>query len=395
MLRYVTAGESHGQALVTVIEGVPAGLPIAADEMNLQLQRRQKGHGRGGRMAIEADAVEIMAGIRNGLTTGSPISFIIRNRDWSNWQDIMAVGEGQGLRERSVHRPRPGHADLGGAMKYNHSDMRDVLERASARETASRVAAGAIFRKLLERFGMEIYSQVVSIGAVSTVPQSVDRASLQDFCRRVESSPVRCADDAITGQMVQAIDDAREVGESLGGCFEVGILGVPPGIGTYTSWEGRLDAQLSALLMSIPAIKAVEVGDGISNAVRPGSKVHDEIHIEEGRGIYRSTNRAGGIEGGMSNGEPVWARAYMKPIPTLYKPLISVNTTVWSEEKADIERSDICAVPAASIVGEAMLAFGVARAFLDQVGGDFIQQIDTNYAAYRDYLGKVWKWQKI
>ena len=395
MLRYVTAGESHGQALVTIIEGVPAGLPIAADEINLQLQRRQKGHGRGGRMAIEADAVEIMAGIRNGVTTGSPISFIIRNRDWSNWQDIMAVGEGQGLRERSVHRPRPGHADLGGAMKYNHSDMRDVLERASARETASRVAAGAIFRKLLERFGMEIYSQVVSIGAVSTVPQSVDRASLQDFCRRVESSPVRCADDAITGQMVQAIDDAREVGESLGGCFEVGILGVPPGIGTYTSWEGRLDAQLSALLMSIPAIKAVEVGDGISNAVRPGSKVHDEIHIEEGRGIYRSTNRAGGIEGGMSNGEPVWARAYMKPIPTLYKPLISVNTTVWSEEKADIERSDICAVPAASIVGEAMLAFGVARAFLDQVGGDFIQQIDTNYAAYRDYLGKVWKWQKI
>ncbi len=395
MLRYVTAGESHGQALVTVIDGVPAGLPVAADEINLQLQRRQKGHGRGGRMAIEADAVEILAGIRNGLTTGSPISFIIRNRDWGNWQEIMAVGEGQGPRERSVHRPRPGHADLGGAMKYNHSDMRDVLERASARETASRVAAGAIFRKLLERFDMEIYSQVVSIGAVSAVPQSVDKASLQDFRRRVESSPVRCADETISGQMVQAIDDARQVGESLGGCFEVGVMGVPPGIGTYTSWEGRLDAQLSALLMSIPAIKAVEVGDGVRNAARPGSKVHDEIHIEESRGIYRSTNRAGGIEGGMSNGEPIWARAYMKPIPTLYKPLISVNTAVWTEEKADIERSDICAVPAASVVGEAMLAFGMARAFLDQVGGDFIEQIETNYAAYCDYLGKVWKWRKI
>ena len=395
MLRYVTAGESHGQALVTIIEGMPAGLPITAAELNLQLQRRQKGHGRGGRMAIETDAVEILAGIRNGLTTGSPISFIIRNRDWSNWQDVMAVGEVQGLRDRCVYRPRPGHADLGGAMKYNNSDMRDVLERASARETASRVAAGAIFRKLLERFDMEIYSQVVSIGAVSTVPGSVDRASLQDFRRRVESSPVRCAEDTISAQMVQAIDNARQAGESLGGCFEVGVMGVPPGLGTYTSWEGRLDSQLSALLMSIPAIKAVEVGDGVRNAARPGSKVHDEIHIEEGRGIYRSTNRAGGIEGGMSNGEPIWARAYMKPIPTLYKPLVSVNTAVWSEEKADIERSDICAVPAASVVGEAMLAFGVARAFLDQIGGDFIGQIETNYAAYREYLGKVWKWQKI
>ena len=346
-------------------------------------------------MAIEDDTVEILAGIRNGLTTGSPISFIIRNRDWSNWQDIMAVGEGQGSRERSVHRPRPGHADLGGAIKYNRSDMRDVLERASARETASRVAAGAIFRKLLERFDMQIYSQVVSIGAVSSVPPTIDRASLQDFNRRVESSPVRCADETASRQMVQAIDDARQAGESLGGCFEVGVMGVPPGIGTYASWEDRLDAQLSALLMSIPAIKAVEVGDGVSNAARPGSQVHDEIRFDEGRGIYRSTNRAGGIEGGMSNGEPIWARAYMKPIPTLYKPLISVNTAVWAEEKADIERSDICAVPAASVVGEAMLAFGVARAFLNQMGGDFIEQVETNYAAYREYLGKVWKWRKI
>ncbi|MEQ8201613.1 MAG: chorismate synthase [Syntrophomonadaceae bacterium] len=395
MLEYITAGESHGQALVTIIEGMPAGLPISAGEINLQLQRRQKGHGRGGRMAIEADEVEILAGIRNGHTTGSPLSFIIRNRDWSNWQDIMAVGEGQGPRERSVQRPRPGHADLGGAMKFNHTDMRDVLERASARETASRVAAGAIFRKLLERFDMDIYSQVVSIGAVSAVSQPVDRDSLQDFRNRVEASPVRCPDETISGQMVQAIDNARQAGESLGGCFEVGILGVPPGIGTYTSWEGRLDAQLSALLVSIPAIKAVEVGDGINNAARPGSKVHDEIRFDETRGIYRPTNHAGGIEGGMSNGESIWARAYMKPIPTLYKPLISVNTAIWAEEKADIERSDICAVPAASIVGEAMLAYGLARAFLAKVGGDFIGQIESNYAAYREYLRKVWKWQRI
>lgn len=394
MLRYVTAGESHGQALVTIIEGMPAGLPITAEEVNLQLQRRQKGHGRGGRMAIETDAAEILSGIRNGLTTGGPISFMIKNRDWSNWQDIMAVEESRGARERSVHRPRPGHADLGGAMKYDHRDMRDVLERASARETASRVAAGAIFRKLLERFEMEIYSQVVSIGAVSAVPQSVDRVSLQDFRRRVESSPVRCPDESMSGQMVQAIDDARQAGESLGGCFETGILGVPPGIGTFTSWEGRLEAQLSALIMSIPAIKAVEVGAGVSNATRPGSKVHDEIFFDAGRGIHRSTNRAGGIEGGMSNGEPIWVRAHMKPIPTLYKPLFSVNTAVWAEEKADIERSDICAVPAASIVGEAMVAYGLARAFLAKVGGDFIGQIESNYATYREYLWKEWKWQR-
>lgn len=396
MLKYSTAGESHGQALVTIIEGMPSGLPISVEDINIQLQRRQQGHGRGGRMAIESDEVEILAGIRSGLTTGSPIALMIRNRDWENWQEIMAVeGVAGQSQERAVRRPRPGHADLSGAMKYNQADMRDVLERASARETASRVAAGAIFRKLLEHFGMQVYSQVVAIGSVCSEPPPPDLPDLHGFLSRVESSPVRCADSEKGSEMVKAIDEARQAGESLGGCFEVGVLGAPPGMGTYTVWQERLDARLGGLLMSIPAIKAVELGDGVRNALRPGSVVHDEIHLDSERGIFRPTNRAGGIEGGMSNGEPIWARAYMKPIPTLYKPLLSVNTEVWQEEKADIERSDICAVPAASIVGEAMLAYGIAQAFLEKMGGDFISQVETNYAVYRDYLWKVWKWQRI
>lgn len=396
MLKYTTAGESHGQALVTIIEGMPAGLPIEVEAVNHQLQLRQKGYGRGGRMAIEADEVEILAGMRAGRTTGSPISFLIRNRDWKNWQEIMAVeNTSAGVGERTVRRPRPGHADLGGAMKYDLPDMRDVLERASARETASRVAAGALFRQLLQHFQMEIFSQVVSIGKVVAESQIVRPDNLEDFRGKVETSPVRCADEAKGVEMMRAIDEARQAGESLGGCFEVGILGAPPGMGTFTCWEERLDARLSALLMSIPAIKAVELGDGVGNSLSPGSLVHDEIHFASDRGIFRKTNRAGGIEGGMSNGESIWARAYMKPIPTLYKPLISVNTLVWAEEKADIERSDICAVPAASVVGEAMFAYGIARAFLEKVGGDFIGQVESNYAAYKEYLWKVWKWRKI
>ncbi len=395
MLKYSTAGESHGKELVVIIEGLPSGLPISAEEINQQLRRRQKGHGRGGRMAIESDQAEILAGIRAGYTTGSPVALIIKNKDWENWQDIMAAEFSAGAREKAVRRPRPGHADLAGAMKYNHSDMRDILERASARETASRVAAGAVFRKLLECFNMKIYSQVLSIGAVKAQPQAVHFDNLTGFEAAIELSPVRCADKSAEEQMIAAIDAARQAGESLGGSFEVGVLGVPPGIGTYTCWENRLDARLSGLLMTIPAIKAVEIGDGIRNAASPGSEVHDEIHYQPDKGLFRLSNHAGGIEGGMSNGEIIWARAYMKPIPTLYKPLLSVNTEKWLEEKADIERSDICAVPAASVVGEAMMAYGLAQAFLDKVGGDFLGQIQDNYAGYGEYLRKVWKWQKI
>ncbi|MDD4170606.1 MAG: chorismate synthase [Syntrophomonas sp.] len=394
MLRYSTAGESHGKALVTIIEGMPAGMEIGSDDINLQLQRRQKGYGRGGRMTIESDEVEILAGIRAGRTTGSPIALSIRNRDWENWQDIMAAENAAQAGDRAVKRPRPGHADLAGAMKYNHSDMRNILERASARETASRVAAGAIFRKLLECFNIYIYSQVLSIGEVRAAPEPVSLQGWADFLARVEASSVRCPDNEKEGLMRASIDQARQAGESLGGSFEVGALGLPPGIGTYTCWEDRLDARLSSLLMTIPAIKAVEIGDGINNASSPGSMVHDEIHYHPDKGIFRLSNHAGGIEGGMSNGETIWARAYMKPIPTLYKPLLSVNTDTWAEEKADVERSDICAVPAASVVGEAMLAYGIADALLDKFGGDFIEQIRDSYDCYCNYLRKVWRWEK-
>lgn len=395
MLKYSTAGESHGKALITIIEGMPAGMNISSDEINRDLRRRQKGYGRGGRMSIESDQVEILSGVRAGQTTGSPIAVSISNRDWENWQEIMAAEMTPYSGERAVKRPRPGHADLPGAMKFNHSDMRNVLERASARETASRVAAGAFFRKFLKYFNIYIYSQVISIGDIRAVPEPVSMEKWDIFQERVEASDVRCPDSTAEIRMIEAIDDARQNGESLGGCFEAGALGVPPGIGTYTCWENRLDARLGGLLMTIPAIKAVEIGDGIKNAASPGSMVHDEIHYREDQGIYRLSNRAGGIEGGISNGETVWARAFMKPIPTLYKPLVSVNTEIWAEEKADVERSDICAVPAASVVGEAMLAYGIAGAFLDKFGGDFMEQIVDSYENYCEYLRKVWRWEKI
>lgn len=395
MLRYFTAGESHGKSLVTIMEGVPAGVAVKTEYINHELQRRQKGYGRGGRMDIESDEVEILAGVRAGLSTGSPIAFSIRNRDWENWQEIMAVEETTRSQERSVRRPRPGHADLPGAMKYNHSDMRNVLERASARETASRVAAGAICKELLKYFGIHIYSQVLSIGSVKAEPEKVDLLGLDYFQARMDDSLVRCGDREKERQMVQLIDKARREGESLGGSFETGALGVVPGIGSYTCGGSRLDARLSGLLMTIPAIKAVEIGEGINNAALPGSMVHDEIHYQADKGVFRLSNHAGGIEGGMSNGETIWARAYMKPIPTLYKPLLSVETDTWTEVRADIERSDICAVPAASIVGEAMLAYGIAAAFLEKFAGDFIDQIRYSYDSYVDYLRKAWKWERI
>ncbi len=395
MLRFTTAGESHGPGLLVIIEGLPAGLFIDQDFINQELGRRQQGYGRGGRMKIESDRVEVLSGVRNNRALGSPVSFLIRNKDHANWRDIMGSGACSQLEEKAVFRPRPGHADLTGAMKYGHHDMRNILERASARETTVRVAAGAVFKQLLGNFSMDIYSQVLAIGEVSSPGARVERAGLRELRRVVENSPVRCADPSSEKLMIEAIDCARASGESLGGSFEVGVIGVLPGLGSHTSWEQRLDSRLAAALMGIQAIKAVEIGEGVANSAAPGSSAHDQIYFSDEQGVYRLTNNAGGIEGGMSNGEVVWARAYMKPIPTLMKPLSSVDTVNWKQEAAVTERSDVCAVPAAAVVGEAMSAYVIAHAFLEKFGNDSIEEIRRNFDGYRQYVRKVWKWEKI
>ena len=395
MLRFITSGESHGKGLVGFIEGFPAGVTIKEELVNNDLSRRQKGYGRGGRMKIEKDQVEILAGVRNQVSLGSPISFMIENHDYKNWADIMNPGPCSDIEKQAVNRPRPGHADLAAGIKYNHQDMRNILERASARETAARVAAGSFFKQLLMVFNIYIYSQVIGIGNIKAEHTGLHHFTYDQFMEKVEASPVRCLDPLVTEQMIAEIDQAQKSGESLGGFFEVGAIGVPPGLGSHTSWDRKLDAKLSSLLMSIPAIKAVEIGEGILNASSPGSAVHDQIFFESERGLYRTSNRAGGLEGGVTNGETVWARAYMKPIPTLYQPLQSVNTSTWEAEKASIERSDICAVPAAAVVGEAMLAFGLAQALAEKLGGDNLGEMLENYSNYRNYMKRVWKWKRI
>lgn len=392
MLKFISAGESHGKGLIGIIEGLPAGLEISAGEIDAELKRRQGGYGRGGRMAIETDEVEIISGIRNGMTLGSPISFFIANRDHENWQGIMDSGVLEKPGEKKVTRPRPGHADLAGAIKYHHEDMRNVLERASARETAVRVAAGAIFKKLLREFGIYIYSEVVGVGGVTCSAFRPDRETLAYFMELTGKSQLGSADLNKEEEMIKVIDRARRQGESLGGIFETGAIGVSPGLGSHISFDRRLDARLAGLLMSIPAIKAVEIGEGTANAEKTGTMVHDELYYDPPGGLYRKTNHAGGIEGGISNGETILVRAYMKPIPTQYKPLQSVNIASWQEESATVERSDICAVPAAAVVGEAMLAFGLAEALMEQSGGDSMAQMRQNYESYRKYLQKVWQW---
>lgn len=392
MLKFISAGESHGKGLIGIIEGLPAGLEISAGEIDAELKRRQGGYGRGGRMAIETDEVEIISGIRNGMTLGSPISFFIANRDHENWQGIMDSGVLEKPGEKKVTRPRPGHADLAGAIKYYHEDMRNVLERASARETAVRVAAGAIFKKLLREFGIYIYSEVVGVGGVTCSAFRPDWETLAYFMELTGKSQLGSADLNKEEEMIKVIDRARRQGESLGGIFETGAIGVFPGLGSHISFDRRLDARLAGLLMSIPAIKAVEIGEGTANAEKTGTMVHDELYYDPPRGLYHKTNHAGGIEGGISNGEAILVRAYMKPIPTQYKPLQSVNIASWQEESATVERSDICAVPAAAVVGEAMLAFGLAEALMEQSGGDSMAQMRQNYESYRKYLQKVWQW---
>ena len=386
MLRFLTAGESHGQALVMTLDGMPAGLQVDIDALNAQLRRRQGGYGRGRRMQIESDRAEILAGVRHGRTTGAPIALLIRNRDWVNWQQTMYVEaempEGAtGARKAEVTRPRPGHADLAGAVKYGHDDVRNVLERASARETAARVAAGSLARQFLARFDVRIASHVSAIGDLAIPPERV--VTFADAQALADDDPLRCVDPALQQQMMAHIDAAKAAGDTVGGAFEVIATGVPAGLGSYVQWDRKLDGRLAQALMCIHAIKAVGIGIGPEVAIRPGSRVHDEIVPPAGERASpaRPTNNAGGLEGGVTNGEDVRVSGFMKPIATLMKPLRSVDLSTLAEAPAAIERSDVCAVPAAAVVGEAMVAFVLADAFLEKFGGDSIDEIAGHYEA--------------
>ena len=387
MLRFLTAGESHGRALVVILEGLPAGLPIDADAITRDLRRRQGGYGRGRRMAIESDRAEIMSGVRAGQTLGGPLAMVIENRDWPNWQYTMRATEeappdAGGARRAPVTRPRPGHADLAGGAKYERDDLRDILERASARETAARVAAGAVARQLLAHAGLRITSHVFTLGSVSLPdPGAVDFTRASGL---PDDAPLRCVDAELERQMIAEIDRAREAGDTLGGAFEIIATGVPVGLGSYVQWDRKLDGRLAQALMSIPAIKGVGIGIGPAVASLPGSRVHDEIVIgDESRatGLARPTNRAGGLEGGVTNGEDLRVSAYMKPISTLMKPLRSVDLSTMAESPAAIERSDVCAVPAAAVVGEAMVSLVLADALLERFGGDSIAALDRAMAS--------------
>ena len=403
MLRYLTAGESHGKCLTSIIEGLPANLNLSEKDINRELSRRQIGYGRGGRMAIEKDEVEITAGIRFGKTIGSPLAMIVRNRDWENWKEVMSSELGVGSSElKIVTRPRPGHADLAGVLKYDSQDIRNILERSSARETAARVAVGAICKRFLDEFGIKVMSWVKEIGGVKGQGSRVkNEKDIETFFEMAESSDVRCPDKKISEEMRKTIDRARKNGDSLGGIFEVVVTGIPPGLGSHVQWDRKLDGNLARALMSIQAIKGVEVGTGFKAAERFGSEVHDEIFYRSQKSearsqkekfwpiiprFYRKTNNAGGIEGGMSNGEPIVVLAAMKPIPTLYKPLKSVDIKTKKPFTASVERSDICAVPAASVIGEAVVAFEIANAFVDKFSGDSLGEIKRNYKGYLEYL---------
>jgi len=387
MLRFLTAGESHGQLLMGVIEGIPSGLAITASEINSDLARRQTGYGRGGRMRIEKDTAEITCGVRWGRTLGSPIGLIIKNRDWVNWTDRMSPDPSMSGSIPPETRPRPGHADLCGIIKYAHTDVRNVLERASARETAMRVALGAVAKIFLSVFSVRIVGHVIEIGGIKARPGNVSVDLLSD---RVEKSELRCADKKAEARMKKSIDEAKKNGDTVGGVFEIITTNVPAGLGSYSQWDKRMNARLAYAVMSIQAIKGVEIGIGFDAAACFGSDVHDAIYYDRSKHkFYRKTNRAGGIEGGITNGEDIVVRAAMKPIATLYSPMDSVDVKTKKPFKATVERSDYCAVPAASVVGEAMVAVEIANAFLEKFGGDSMDEIQRNYQGYLDYISKL------
>jgi chorismate synthase len=382
MFRFLTAGESHGPALVTIVEGIPAGLPLTAEPIDLQLRRRQGGYGRGARQKIETDAVEILTGIRFGETLGSPIAFRIPNRDWENWQGRMQIAppsEGQEV-PRAITVPRPGHADYVGMVKYGHDDLRNVLERSSARNTATLVAVGAVARVLLAEFGIQIVSHVVRIGAEEA--PSPDGLTADELSAAAEASAVRCVDPEASERMVSLIDQAKRRGDTLGGVFEVVAFGLPVGLGSYVHWDKRIDGRLAMALMSINAIKGVEIGLGFGVAAVPGSQVHDEFALSVD-GIQRLSNRAGGTEGGITNGQPLVTRAAMKPIATLMRQLGSVDLATREAKPAFAERSDVCAVPAAAVIGEAMVAIVLAQTFLEKFGSDSLTEVRRNYDAFQ------------
>ena len=404
--KFTTAGESHGKALVAIVEGVPSGLPIDTAAIDHELWRRQQGYGRGGRMKIETDTVEILSGVRHGKTLGSPIALMIKNNDFVHWEEVMSAEDlsDQPKNPREVKRPRPGHADLAGGQKYQTRDLRDILERASARETAARVACGAIAKQLLAAFGVVIKSHVIKLGHVQIVPLHQTWESISAI---PVDSPLNCADDDVQREMIKLIDQAKYDGDTLGGIFEVVAKDLPVGLGSHTSWEDKLDGRIARAIMSIHAIKAVEIGEGVANAGRRGSEVHDEIYFDaetgdkrqetgeeiespvsrlpspvSNGGFRRSSNRAGGLEGGITNGEELRVRAYMKPISTLRKPLASVDIDTKEPSDAAFERSDITAVPAAGVIGEAMLAVALANEMREKFGGDSIHEMKRNYDSY-------------
>lgn len=386
MLRFTTAGESHGRALVAIVEGLPAGMPVDAEQINHDLQRRQWGYGRGGRMKIEQDRVDILSGVRHGLTLGSPLALMIENKDWANWTEVMASEprEIAPQKSRRVKRPRPGHADLPGGMKYDVRDLRNVLERASARETAARVACGALAKQLLSQFGAEIRSHVIQLGGIPEKPLELTWESIAAIA---EDAPLSCADSVAQQQMINLIDATRKKGDTLGGIFEVVARGIFPGLGSHTSWNAKLDGCLAQAIMSIHAVKAVAIGAGIEATALPGSEVHDEIaYNAETKEFIRATNRAGGLEGGITNGEEVRVRGHLKPISTLRRPLRSVDIDTKQEEAAAFERSDITVVPAAGVIGEAMVALVLASAMREKFGGDSLGEMKHNFEGYREQL---------
>ena len=384
MLRFLTAGESHGPQLTVIIEGLPSGLAISEDDLRRDLARRQGGHGRGGRQKIETDFARIASGVRGGFTIGSPVTLVLENKDHANWTAEMTAST-EGFAPKPVTRLRPGHADLAGALKYGHTDVRNVLERSSARETATRVAAGAVARKLLGTFGVEIFSFTQSIGRtdIGFEGVDVDTVTIAD----IEASPVRCPDPDASRRMVADIDEVAERGDTLGGTFRIVARGVPLGLGSYVHWDRKLDGRLAQAVLSINAIKGVEFGAGFEGAARPGSEFHDQIDYADGR-FRHLTNRAGGLTGGVTNGEPIDLRVAIKPISTMKKPMQSIDLNTKEKVEAHYERSDVCVVPAAGVIGEAVVALTIADAFLEKFGGDSMPELERNYRSYMESIAR-------